>query len=212
MKHIKEQEIKGIYGIVISVFLIFLLVPLLLLLGKSFEGEGGISLVHYGEILAGKGFLAAFGNSILLSFASAATVTALAFVLAYTIYYTNVPKEMKRFIRLAAVAPLLLPTIAYGFAIRYSFGEQGLITRLLGGRLLGNSGFAGLWLGYVIYTLPTAFMLIVHSMSFIDKKLMIVSRVMGDSPFRTFLGTILRPLLVTLAASFVQCFFLCFTD
>lgn len=212
MKHIKEQEIKGIYGIVISVFLIFLLVPLLLLLGKSFEGEGGISLVHYGEILAGKGFLAAFGNSILLSFASAATVTALAFVLAYTIYYTNVPKEMKRFIRLAAVAPMLLPTIAYGFAIRYSFGEQGLITRLLGGRLLGNSGFAGLWLGYVIYTLPTAFMLIVHSMSFIDKKLMIVSRVMGDSPFRTFLGTILRPLLGTLAASFVQCFVLCFTD
>ena len=170
MKHIKEQEIKGIYGIVISVFLIFLLVPLLLLLGKSFE-EGGISLVHYGEILAGKGFLAAFGNSILLSFASAATVTALAFVLAYTIYYTNVPKGMKRFIRLAAVAPLLLPTIAYGFAIRYSFGEQGLITRLLGGRLLGNSGFAGLWLGYLIYTLPVAFMLIVHSMSFIDKKL-----------------------------------------
>ena len=46
MKHIKEQEIKGIYGIVISVFLIFLLVPLLLLLGKSFEGEGGISLVN----------------------------------------------------------------------------------------------------------------------------------------------------------------------
>ena len=41
---------------------------------------------------------------------------------------------------------------------------------------------------------------------------MIVSRVMGDSPFRTFMQTVIRPLLGTLAASFVQCFFLCFTD
>ena len=41
---------------------------------------------------------------------------------------------------------------------------------------------------------------------------MIVSRIMGDSPFSTFLGTVIRPLLGTLAASFVQCFFLCFTD
>lgn len=67
-------------------------------------------------------------------------------------------------------------------------------------------------MGYVIYTLPVSFMLIFNSMSFIDKKFMIVSRIMGDSPFSTFLGTVLRPLLGTLAASFVQCFFLCFTD
>ena len=141
MKHIKEQEIKGIYGIVIGVFLIFLLVPLLLLLGKSFEGEGGISLVHYGEILTGKGFFVAFGNSILLSFASAAAVTALAFVLAYTIYYTNVPKEMKRFIRLAAVAPMLLPTIAYGFAIRYSFRRTGTYYQVSWGAVFGDLRF-----------------------------------------------------------------------
>ena len=41
---------------------------------------------------------------------------------------------------------------------------------------------------------------------------MIVSRVMGDNPLQTFTITILRPLLGTLAASFVQCFFLSFTD
>ena len=55
-------------------------------------------------------------------------------------------------------------------------------------------------------------MLINNTMGYIDKKFMIVSRVMGDSPIRTFGVTVFRPLLGTLAASFIQTFFLCFTD
>ena len=143
---------------------------------------------------------------------SAVVTTVLAFILSYTIHYTNVPGGLKGFIRLAAVIPMLLPTITYGFAIIYSFGKQGLLTRLLGRQLFDIYGFWGLLLGYVIYTLPVSFLLIFNSMGFIDKKFMIVSRIMGDSPFSTFLGTVIRPLLGTLAASFVQCFFLCFTD
>ena len=64
----------------------------------------------------------------------------------------------------------------------------------------------------MIYTLPVSFLLILNTMSYIDKKFMVVSRVMGDKPFATFMGTVVRPLLGTLAASMVQCFFLCFTD
>ena len=49
-------------------------------------------------------------------------------------------------------------------------------------------------------------------MGYIDKKFMVVSRVMGDKGRKTFCMTILRPLAGTLAASFIQCFFLAFTD
>lgn len=115
-------------------------------------------------------------------------------------------------IRTLAVLPMLLPTITYGFAIIYSFGKQGLLTRLFGRQLFDIYGFNGLLFGYVIYTLPISFMLILNTMGFIDKKFMIVSRVMGDKPIQTFWQTIIRPLLGTLAASMVQCFFLCFTD
>ena len=55
-------------------------------------------------------------------------------------------------------------------------------------------------------------MLIHNAMGYIDKRFMIVSRLMGDSPLQTFRMTILTPLLGTLAASFIQTFFLCFTD
>ena len=143
---------------------------------------------------------------------SAVVTTVLAFILSYTIHYTNVPGGLKGFIRLAAVIPMLLPTITYGFAIIYSFGKQGLITRLLGTQLFDLYGFMGLMTGYVIYTVPVAFLLIHNTMGYIDKKTLVVSKVMGDGTFSTFWIAVVRPLLGTLAGAFIQAFFLSFTD
>ena len=115
-------------------------------------------------------------------------------------------------ISLAAALPMLLPTITFGFAIIYSFGKQGLITKLLGRQFFEIYGFNGLLIGYVIYTIPVAFLLINNTFRYIDKKFIVVSRIMGDSPAKTFWITIVRPLFGTLAAAFVQTFFLSFTD
>lgn len=208
----KEREIKTIYAFVLAVFAVFLAVPIVRLLMESFVGEAGAGISNYVEVLTGRGFLRALGNSITVSVSSALTATVLAFFLAYSIQYTNLSRRFKSVIRTLAVLPMLLPTITYGFAIIYSFGKQGLLTKLFGRQLFDIYGFNGLLFGYVIYTLPISFMLILNTMGFIDKKFMVVSRVMGDSPLRTFWQTIIRPLLGTLAASFVQCFFLCFTD
>lgn len=207
-----EKEIKVIYVLVVLLFLVFLAVPILRLLGKSFEGAAGLSVENYITVLTGKGFGRALLNSLWISVCSALLATLLAFFLAYTIHYTNLKKRTKKLIRTLAVLPMLLPTITYGFAIIYSFGKQGLLTRLFGRQIFEIYGFNGLLLGYVIYTLPVSFLLILNTMNYIDKKFMVVSRVMGDKPFATFMGTVVRPLLGTLAASMVQCFFLCFTD
>ena len=64
----------------------------------------------------------------------------------------------------------------------------------------------------MIYTLPVSFVLLSNAMAYIDKKFMTVSRLMGDKAFATFRMTVMRPLMGTLAASFVQAFFLSFTD
>ena len=62
---------------------------------------------------------------------------------------------------------------------------------MIGHQMFEIYGFYGLLLGYIIYTLPISFMLILNTMCFIDKKFMIVSRIMGDSPLKTFLGTVI---------------------
>lgn len=96
-----------------------------------------------------------------------------------------------------ATLPMFLPTITYGFAIIYSFGKQGLITRLLGHQIFNIYGFGGLLLGYVIYTVPVAFLLIHNTMGYVDKKTLVVSKAMGDGHLSTFWIAILRPLLGT---------------
>lgn len=208
----KEKEIKVIYAVTILLFAAFLAVPIIRLLGESFVLDAGWGMENYTAVLTGKGFGEAFGNSIVISLTSAVISTVLAFFLAYSIQYTNLGAKYKKLIRLLAVLPMLLPTITYGFAIIYSFGKQGLLTKLLGTQLFDIYGFGGLLFGYVIYTLPISFLLILNTMGYIDKKFMVVSRVMGDNGITTFFQTVFRPLLGTLAASIVQCFFLCFTD
>ncbi|MDD6617485.1 MAG: ABC transporter permease subunit, partial [Clostridiales bacterium] len=214
MRRNKNKEIKLIFALLAVIFLVFLAIPVARLLMKSFvlDGTGEFTIDNYRSVLTSRGFLRAVGNSFLVSCCSAVVTTVLAFFLAYSIHYTNLGKKYKSMISKVAVLPMLLPTITYGFAIIYSFGKQGLLTRLFGRQLFEIYGFNGLLLGYVIYTLPVSFMLINNTMGYIDKKFMIVSRLMGDSAFQTFRITILRPLLGTLAASFIQTFFLCFTD
>ena len=208
----KEYEIKGIYAAVVAIFAVFLAVPVIRLLMESFMAEAGLSVRNYAQVLTERGFATALANSVNVSVSSALIATALAFFLAYTIQYTRVPGKFKSLIRLVAVLPMLLPTLTYGFAIIYSFGKQGLLTKLFARQFFEIYGFGGLLFGYVIYTLPVSFLLILNTMGYIDKKFSVVSRIMGDSPFKNFLQTVVRPLLGTLAASMVQCFFLCFTD
>lgn len=207
----KNRELKLIFWLIVALFAAFLAAPILILLGKSLW-NGGLTGEFYTSVLAQDGFLAALGNSFAVAAASALAAAVLAFLLAYGVHYTRLPGRFKGFWRAAATLPMFLPTITYGFAIIYSFGKQGLITRLLGRQLFDIYGFWGLMVGYVIYTIPVAFLLIHNTMGFVDKKTLTVSKVMGDGPVATFWIAVLRPLLGTLAGAFIQAFFLCFTD
>lgn len=195
-----------------ALFALFLVYPTVRLLLKSILSENGMTMEFYHSVLTQKGFLKALGNSFLIAGVSALLTTGLAFFLAYTIHYTNINAKFKKGIEKAAVLPMFLPTLTYGFAIIYSFGKQGVLTKLFGRQLFDIYGFNGLLIGYIIYTLPVSFLLIHNTMGYIDKKFMIVSRIMGDNRVSTFMMIIFRPLAGTLMASFIQSFFLCFTD
>ena len=185
---------------------------MIMILAKSFVGHESFTLDFYRDIFTRKNFGTAFLNSVLVSAGSGLLTTLLAFLLSYTIHYTNLPKGLKKIISVLAVVPMLLPTITYGFAIIYSFGKQGLLTMLFGRQFFDIYGVWGLMIGYVIYTLPIAFLLVNNTMKFIDKKFIIVSKIMGDSGGKRFWMTALSPMIPTLAAAFLQAFFLSFTD
>ncbi|WP_378956504.1 ABC transporter permease subunit [Pelosinus sp. sgz500959] len=206
------SETKFIYTTVGLFFMIFLFAPLLTLLINSFKSGNGLGFFNYISVIGDKDVLVAIKNSIYISTLTAMITTILAFILAYAVHCTNIYKPVKRFIKVGILIPMLLPTITYGFAIIYSFGKQGLLTQLFGRELLSIYGMNGLLIGYVIYTLPSAFLLINNSFGYIDKKFMIVSTLMGDGALRSFTNTIIRPLIGTLGGAFVVSFILSFTD
>lgn len=212
MKTRKNKELWLIFGAAAVYFALFLAVPAAALLGKSFVSGGGAGLANYADILGDADIRRALGNSFLVSGVSAAVTTMLAFLLSYTVHYTRVPGWLKKAVAQTARLPMLLPTITYGFAIMYSFGKQGLLTKLFGRQLFDIYGFNGLLTGYVIYTLPVSFMLIQNTMQYIDKSFTVVSRLLQDNPVKNFGMTVLRPLSGALVSSFIQTFFLCFTD
>ena len=211
MKH-RNRELWVIFAVLAAVFAAFLIVPVLRLFVKSVWSGTGLTWEYYSSVLSGKGFGKALGNSFKVSAAAAVLAVVIAFVMAYAISYTRLPRWWKRLLQAVASLPMYLPTITYGFAIIYSFGKQGLLTRLLGHQLFNIYGFGGLLTGYVIYTIPVAFLLIQNTMRYVDKKTMVVSKAMGDRAISTFWIAVLRPLLGTLAGAFIQAFFLCFTD
>ena len=132
MQKKKNKKMKLMFGVLAIFFFLFLAIPIVRLLLKSFvlDGNTGFTLENYRDVLTSKGFVKALGNSFAVSSASAIITTLLAFFLAYTVHYTNVPGKYKFLLTRAAVLPMLLPTITYGFAIIYSFGKQGLLTKL----------------------------------------------------------------------------------
>lgn len=211
----RQTELWALLTVVAVAFAAFLVMPMALVVIRSFStGDGtAATLSNYTAVLQRPEFATSVFNSLKVSAASALVAVLLAFLLAYTVNCTNAPSGLRKAIRLLTQVPMLLPTITYGFAIIYSFGRQGLITRLLGGHQpFDIYGFNGLLIGYVVYTLPTCFLLIDNSFRFVDRKFIIVSHVMGDSPARTFLTCCVRPLIGTMAVAFIQSFFLAFTD
>lgn len=208
----KNGELRCIFLLLLVVFAIFLVIPVLGVFAKSFWDGSHLTLTYYGDVLTGRNFLGALGNSFRVAGAAAVVAVAIAFVFAYAIHYTRLPRWVKGLLRGAALLPMFLPTITYGFAIIYSFGKQGLLTRLLGRQFFNLYGFGGLMVGYVIYTVPVAFLLLHNTMSYVDKKTLVVSKAMGDHALSTFRIAVLRPLLGTFAGAFIQAFFLSFTD
>lgn len=210
---LKEKELRALFVVVAALFVVFLAAPLVMLLGMSFVDEKGVAtLANYAAVFSDPSFSLSVINSVKVAAAAAAVSVLFAFILAHTINCTNAFPLLKKALRLLAQLPMLLPTITYGFALIYSFGRQGLITQIFGHPLFDIYGFNGLLIGYVVYTLPTAFLLIDNAFQYIDKRFLLVSRLMGDSPAKTLFQAIVRPLAGTLCVAFILSFFLSFTD
>ena len=101
----KNKETKLIFLAVVLLFGAFLVVPVARLLAKSFLGDSGITTAFYKEVFGSRGFITAMGNSFLIAGTSALVTTFLAFLMAYTVHYTNVINILRSSLKLSQCFP-----------------------------------------------------------------------------------------------------------
>lgn len=201
-----------IFVLIILFFLFFLLIPIVFLLGRSFVSDGNLSFEYYQSILTNQEIITALLNSLKISLLSALVTTILAFLSAYAVHMTHCASWLKTYNKTLTLLPMLVPTITYGFILMYLFGSEGIVARILGETPFTIYGKNGLFIGYIIYTLPAAYLIISNAFHYVDHRFYYISQLMKDNKARRFYHTLLRPLVIPIANAFVISFILSFTD
>ena len=208
-----QKELKLLYLLITLTLAAILLYPLGCVLFQSVLTKSGtLGLGNYVSTLTQSQFWTALGNSFSISGISAAIATVMAFFCAYGLHFTRIQPTIKKVIQIIVLLPLFLPSITYGFAVIYSFGRLGLISQLIAPPPFSIYGFWGLLIADVIYTLPPAFLILYNAFFYVDRNFITVSKLMGDSPSKTFYITAVRPVVGSILSAFILSFFLSFTD
>lgn len=204
---------RGGFILIAAFLLVALILPVCAVLWQSLLGKNGeVGLQNWAKVLSDPEFFALLGRSFLVAGLSAFLSAVIAFFAAYGLTFTNINGRLKKGVQIVLLLPLFLPSITYGFAVMYSFGRMGLVSQLVGQPPFSIYGFAGLLIANVVYTLPPAFLILYNAFAYVDRRFVVVSRVMGDGLLRSFYQTALRPTLGAFVSAFVLAFFLAFTD
>lgn len=96
-KEIRNKQMRAAFYVVLLFFLLFILVPGIVLFKNAFTlNSGAFSFQNIASVFAGGKLRVAFAHSVNVSFLSALITTVLAFVLAYTVNFTNIPLWAKK--------------------------------------------------------------------------------------------------------------------
>ena len=194
----------------VLLLVIFVVLPLLSLFRKAFEGQDGefAGLGNFVTYFTTPNLINSLFNTIYISTVSMLIAVTLAFLYAYAITRTGV--RFKGFFKFTSMLPLFAPTMMLGIGLIYLFGNKGLVTQL--GLDLPLYGSLGIIISEVIYVFPQAFLVLLVSFSFADNRLFEVAEVMGTGPVKRFFTITLPSVKYGLISSLFIAFSLSFTD
>ena len=154
-------------------------------------------------------FLKTLSNSLVAAIISTLISMMLAYFLSVCIERINI--KFKSFFKFMFILPMLIPSISHGMGLIILFGNNGLITNLLGinGSIYGLSGIV---MGSVLYTFPIAFLMISDIMRYEDVSPYEAAKVLGISKPRQFISISLPYLRKPLISVVFAVFSLIITD
>jgi iron(III) transport system permease protein len=205
----RDPATLAVAAAVLLLLLIFVVWPLVAVLGLSLRGTGGVTLAHYAAFFSTWRLFRILVNSLAVSAVSTVVTVTVALVLAYAVTRTTIPG--KRFVSLMSLLPLISPPFLVSLAFILLFGRNGALTHGLG---LDWSiyGFHGIVLAQVFTFLPQAYILLANVLANIDVSLEEAAENLGAGLAVTLWRVTLALARPGLASAALIVFILCMTD
>ncbi|PKF80676.1 ABC transporter permease [Vibrio sp. vnigr-6D03] len=179
----------------------FFLIPVVQLILLSEAG-------NYYDILANEQYYQSLWSTVVLS----VTVTLLTLVIAIVcgLFLTRYDFFGKRWLIAMISFPLAFPGVVIGFFVIMLAGRQGASAELglllVGERWTFAYSIAGLFIGYLYFSIPRVVLTVMVAAEKLDYSLMEAARSLGASPLRTFKDVTLPALVPGLISSGSLCF------
>ncbi len=168
----------------------------------------GIRLSDFQTVFASPLFGDALKNSIVLSLIATTISVLLAYALALCMVRTDIPG--KRLFGVLLTLPMLIPSISHGIGLTTLFGNNGIMTQLLGTPSI--YGPVGIVAGSVMYAFPVAYIMLSDVLKYEDMSVYEAANVLGIGKVRQFVRLSLPYLKKPLIATVFSTFSLIITD
>lgn len=202
---------EATFIILIMLMTVFLVAPIIYLFMQAFLDKSGefVGLKNFFEYLMSESLLASLKNTMIVSLISTSTSLLLGLAFAYGLTRSNI--KLKGILKWIAILPLFAPTMMHAIGLVYLFGNQGLITNLLGINI-PIYGSLGIVLAQVIYVFPQTFLMLYIALDSTDYRLYEASNAMGISKISEFINITIPSIKYSLISAGFVAFTLCFTD
>ncbi|WP_239002872.1 ABC transporter permease [Rhodovastum atsumiense] len=182
------------------IFAAFFIWPMLCLVAASGEGVAG-----YWQALTDARHLASLGATVLLSAVVTVVTLAIGGICGFFLARNRFP--FRSLLVSLLTLPLAFPGVVVGFMVIMLAGRQGLIgqlsTALGGGRVVFAYSMAGLFLGYVYFSIPRVVLTVMAAAEVLDAQLEEAARSLGAAPAQVVRDVVLpglRPALISAGA------------
>ena len=186
-----------------AVFTAFWLLPIARLTAVGAGGPDGIAA--YGAIVTNPAYFSSLISTVLLSAGVTFATLVISGVAGLFLSRNNFPG--RGLLTAMLTFPLAFPGVVVGFMVILLAGRQGLIGDitqwLFDGRLVFAYSMAGLFVGYLYFSIPRVILTIMAAAEKLDPKLEEAARSLGASPWRVIVDVLvpgLKPALISAGA------------
>lgn len=198
----KNKTFYGLKYLLLAVLLVTVVFPLLSLFGRIRGSD-------ISAIFSSAQFVPMLTNSLVTTSIATVISVLLSFALAFALHRSNI--RFKSVFVVLFTVPMLIPSISHGMGLVLLFGDNGLITNLLGLNI-GLYGYTGIVMGSVLYSFPVSFLMFHDSLQYEDYTVYEAANVLGLSKWNQFTTITLPSMQRTILSAVLAVFTMVFTD